>query len=138
MSPFLVCSLKPGLPIPTRYSTPPSLHVCTAVLKSSSAVYPWKLFHCLPRHLSTYALLLCIPCPSADVCTFLHLINQTLTKNKGAFSIFLMLLETIVFAPLFLRAHLESTCTYQPLKTKKQSCSIHGDKIISEDVFKTD
>lgn len=101
ISQFLMHSLKPGLPIPTRYSRPPSLHVCTAVLKSSSAMYPCKLFHCLPRHPTTYAFLLHTPCLSVDVCTFLHLINQTLTKTKGVFSIFLMLVEgTIVFAPL--------------------------------------
>lgn len=101
ISQFLVHSLKPGLPIPTRYSRPPPLHICTAVQKSSSATC--KLFHCLSRHPTTSAFLLLIPCLSVNVCIFLHLINQTLTKTKCVSSIFLTLVEGVtVFARLFL------------------------------------
>lgn len=136
ISQFLVHFLKPGLPIPTSYSRLPSLHVCTAVPKSSSATYPCKSSHCLPRQPTTYTFLLLIPCLSVNVCIFLHLINQTSTKTNSVFSIFVMLAEDIIVcAPLFLRAHLEFTCTHQPLQTKNQSCTIHWDKIISEDFF---
>lgn len=81
ISSFLVHSLHQGTYLcqPHRSSILKCLHSCP---KLSSATYPCKLFHCLPRRPTTYACLLPITCLLVTVCIFFHLINQTFMKQE--------------------------------------------------------
>lgn len=121
------------VPMHISHTIPPSLNVCTVVQKLSSAMYPCKLFHCLPRCPTTYTCLLPITCLLVNVCIFFCLINQTFIKQE-CFQYFPNAGWGHTSLCLFLRTHLESMHAHQSLKTKTNPVrfTIHWDKFISE------